>query len=378
MWFHPPTPNTPGRRGVLGRHPIRRCPRRCVRLGRRSARRAAAADRRRHPHRGPARSAGGRRSPEHDGRPPPPADPQALPALGVAPEPWPASRPICGHGPRPSWPTRSRKARCDFLAPWQPSSRCRRLPRLLGVPQDDRHLMFEWANATLDYEDRDLGQLSDASMAKAAEMVRLREGSHRGQAGSPHRRPALRSGGLEPRGGQRRAVDVLPSVDRSRLGDHQKFTGRRHGRLAADRSFVGRPRSRPRSLLGTATEEILRWASSTTYNRRTATTERRNRRHADRSGRQGHAVVGLGQLRRARLRRPVSLRHPPRAQPPPGVRARQPFLPGRPPGPHRDPPGARRAARPRSTRSSRRGPIEWVRSNKHTGVRHLPMRLVTR
>jgi hypothetical protein len=24
------------------------------------------------------------------------------------------------------------------------------------------------------------------------------------------------------------------------------------------------------------------------------------------------------------------------------------------------------------------GPIEWVRSNKHTGVRHLPMRLVPR
>ena len=51
-----------------------------------------------------------------------------------------------------------------------PSCRCRRLPRLIGVPQEDRAQLIEWADATLDHDDRDLGGSSAAAAEAAAAM----------------------------------------------------------------------------------------------------------------------------------------------------------------------------------------------------------------
>jgi cytochrome P450 len=41
---------------------------------------------------------------------------------------------------------------------------------LLGVPQHDRHVFMDWADTTLDYEDRDPGETSTRSQKASAAM----------------------------------------------------------------------------------------------------------------------------------------------------------------------------------------------------------------
>ena len=65
------------------------------------------------------------------------------------------------------------------------------------------------------------------------------------------------------------------------------------------------------TLAPTAVEEIVRWASPVVYMRRTLTEDVRVGRRQDGGGRQGHAVVLLGQPRRGQVRRSVDLRRAP-------------------------------------------------------------------
>ena len=132
-----------------------------------------------------------------------------------------------------------------------------------------------------------------------------------------------------------------------------------------------------RSLLASATEEILRWASSTSYNRRTATRDvemggeaiaagdkvtlwwssaNRDESHFDEPfrfdirrdpnrhlafGHGSHFCLG-GALARVEIRVMVD------------------------------------ELLDRVETMELTGPVEWVRSNKHTGLRHMPVRLVGR
>ena len=61
----------------------------------------------------------------------------------------------------------------------------------------------------------------------------------------------------------------------------------------------------PRRYMGTAVEEILRWASPVLHFRRTATADTELRGKEDPGGRQGRDVARLGQPRRGGVRRPV-------------------------------------------------------------------------
>jgi hypothetical protein len=72
VWFHPPTPHTPGGEG-FGREHVRRVPRRRRRRGHvQLGDRPRAGRRRGDAHRGPARRIRVRGAAQHDGRPPPP------------------------------------------------------------------------------------------------------------------------------------------------------------------------------------------------------------------------------------------------------------------------------------------------------------------
>jgi cytochrome P450 len=264
----------------------------------------------------------------------------------------------------------------DFLRAVAAELPLQAVAALLGVPQEDRHLMFEWANATLDYEDRDLGQLSDAAMAKAAEMVLYGKDLIAAKQAHP-------------------ADDLLSALVGSSLGvGNDELLMFFHLLIAAGSettrnslavgmdALVADPASwralgDDRSLLPTATDEILRWASSATYNRRTAT------RDSDIGG----VAIGAGDK--------VTLwwgsaNYDERAFDDPfrfDIR--------------RDPNrhlafghGSHFCLGAHLARIEIRlvldellnavdhveaaGPIEWVRSNKHTGVRHLPVRLVPR
>ena len=62
------------------------------------------------------------------------------------------------------------RGECDFLVDVAAELPLQVVAQLLGVPQEDRHQLFRWATATLDYSDRDLGQASEVGQRAAAEM----------------------------------------------------------------------------------------------------------------------------------------------------------------------------------------------------------------
>jgi cytochrome P450 len=62
------------------------------------------------------------------------------------------------------------RGECDFLVDVAAELPLQAIARLLGVPQSDRHQLLRWANATLDYDDRDLGGQSAKAMAASAAM----------------------------------------------------------------------------------------------------------------------------------------------------------------------------------------------------------------
>ncbi len=263
----------------------------------------------------------------------------------------------------------------DFLRAVAAELPLQAVAALLGVPQADRHLLFGWANATLDYEDRELGEMSDASVTAAAEMYAYGQALIASKKAHPtyDLLSVLVASGL-PGGDELQMFFSLLIAAGSETTRNSIAVGM--DALAADRASWEALRD-DRSLLPVATEEILRWASSTTYNRRTATVDttvggesiaagdkvtlwwgsanyderafddphtfdimREPNRHLA-FGHGAHFCLGA-HLARIEIRLVLDelLDAVDRAEP--------------------------------------TGLIEWVRSNKHTGVRHLPMRLVAR
>lgn len=163
---------------------------------------------------------------------------------------------------------------CDFLLEVAVELPLQATAILLGVPEDDRHMLMDWSNATLDYEGRELGQSSPAAEQAAAAMAdygrRLVEDKRR-------------------RGGD----DMLGAVCRASFDDGEPLgqleqlmffnlliaAGSETTRNAIAlglAALVENPdeldalRGDP-ALVPGAVEEILRWTSPTLYNRRTAT-----------------------------------------------------------------------------------------------------------
>lgn len=257
---------------------------------------------------------------------------------------------------------------------------------LLGVPQDDRRLLIEWADATLDHDDRDLGSNSERATAAAAAMFEY------GSALIEQRR-------REP------TDDLLSLAVHGEIDDGEAPGGRRHLRddelqllfsllvaagtettrntiavgvaTLADRPDDWAALHDDRALLPAAVEEMLRFASSTPYNRRTAT----------RDVRVGDQVISAGD--RVTLWWASANRDEREFLEPDRFDVRR--------SPNRHVAfghGAHFCLGARLARleiasilealldavevPQRTGEIEWTRSNKHTGVRHLPMRLCSR
>jgi cytochrome P450 len=167
---------------------------------------------------------------------------------------------------------------CDFLVEVAAELPLQAIASLLGVPQEDRHFLLEWADATLDFDDHNPGETSTRSQEAGAAMssycTRLLE--------EKRRRPA---------------DDILSVITGARLPDaagpggplsdleQQMFfhllvaagsETTRNSITAGLLALLERPDQwealrRDRSALPGAVEEMLRWASSTVYNRRTAT-----------------------------------------------------------------------------------------------------------
>jgi cytochrome P450 len=167
---------------------------------------------------------------------------------------------------------------CDFLVDVAAELPLQAIASLLGVPQEDRHFLLDWADATLDFDDHNPGETSsraqEAGVAMSAYCNRLLD---------------------EKR--SRPADDILSVITTARLPDGAAPGGplsdleqqmffhllvaagsetTRNSITAGLLALAARPDGwealrGDRALLPGAVEEMLRWASSTVYNRRTAT-----------------------------------------------------------------------------------------------------------
>jgi cytochrome P450 len=251
---------------------------------------------------------------------------------------------------------------------------------LLGVPQEDRHSIFEWTTAIVDYADRDLGQSSDRlRQAGGALLGYARELITRKRAAPVDDMLSIVVQAEIPGddGTPRRLSDAegIAFITLLLVAGSETTRNAIAGGLLALLEHPGqlaRLRAR-RSLLPPAVEEILRWTSPTAYNRRTAT------RDVVLAGRAIRAGEKLSHWYPSANRDAAVFADPER------------FDVGRAPNPHlafghgiHHCLGASLArceirvmleeVLARWSAIELDGAVEWARSNKHTGIRHLPVR----
>ncbi|MGB3892687.1 MAG: cytochrome P450 [Mycolicibacter sinensis] len=271
------------------------------------------------------------------------------------------------------------KRDCDFLVDVAAELPLQAVAELVGVPQEDRHELMNWANVTLDYEDREIGEVNDRLMQAQARMV-------------AYGTDLLERKRVQP------ADDLLSVVTHAEI-DGAPLTANEQrmflslimaagsettrnsiaigmAALSVHREAWERLRA-DRELLPVAVEELLRWASSTPYNRRTAT------RDVELHGRQIRAGDKVS-LWWASANRDESVFADPYT-----------LNIARNPNPHLTfGRGVHFCLGSTLARLEMRvifdvlldrvgavtltGPIEYVRSNKHAGVRHMPVTIEAR
>jgi cytochrome P450 len=276
------------------------------------------------------------------------------------------------------------RGQCDFLVDVAAELPLQAIAQLMGVPQSDRHDLFRWAGATLDYDDRDLGQPSEKTQSASANMQAygMELVAEKRRAPGDDILSAVVSARIEGADG---AEEPLSDVELLMFFNLLIAAGSETTRnsIAVGVATLGEQPDQwrmlrdDRSLLTTAVEEILRWASSTPYNRRTATRETE-------IGGQAIAAGDKVTLWWASANRDEAVFADPFR-----------FDVRRDPNPHLTfGHGAHFCLGANLARLEVRlmldalldrfdaivptGPIEWTRSNKHTGVRHMPVQLVPR
>jgi cytochrome P450 len=269
--------------------------------------------------------------------------------------------------------------RCDFLRDVAAELPLQVIASLLGIPQADRHQLFEWTTAFVDYADRDLGESSARLAAAGAGMMgygRELIAAKRAQPGDDLLSVAI-EGGV-------RDEELLPLVSLLLVAGSETTRNAIAGGLLA---LIEHPAELARlrlalargegAVVANAVEEILRWTSPTAYNRRTAT------RDVELGGQTIRAGDKVTHWYPSANRDEAVFAEPER------------FRAERTPNPHLafgqgahhclGASLARTEIRvvleellPRWTEIELAGPVVWARSNKHTGMRHLPVRFASR
>jgi cytochrome P450 len=268
---------------------------------------------------------------------------------------------------------------CDFLVDVAAELPLQATAFLLGVPQIDRHQLFAWADATLDYDDRDLGAQSAKTVAASTAMFEYgaRLIAEKRRHPGDDMLSALVCGRIEAAD---RCREPLTDLELQMFFNLLIAAGSETTRNAIavglqaliEHPDQWRALQANRTLLPAAVEEILRWSSSTPYNRRTAT------RAVTLRGRQIQAGDKVT-LWWASANRDADVFSEPFR-----------FDIRRAPNPHLAfGHGAHfclganlarleirlvfEALLDRCAEVVPAGPLEWTRSNKHTGLRHMPV-----
>jgi cytochrome P450 len=270
------------------------------------------------------------------------------------------------------------RGRCDFLLDVAVELPLQATAILLGVPEEDRHDLMGWSNATLDYDDRELGETNAAAQGASAAMAAYgselvaRKRDH----GGDDMLATLCHSTLNGASGPEHLSDLEVLMFFNLLTTAGSETTRNAIALGMA-ALIDHPEQleqlrEDRSLLPAAVEEILRWSSPTLYNRRTAT------RDVDIDGaeiRAGDKVtLWWASANRDEAVFEVPFRFDVRRSPNPHLAFgyRSHFCLGA---------GLARAEirivldelLERFTDFALEGPIERFRTNKHAGVRHMPV-----
>lgn len=270
---------------------------------------------------------------------------------------------------------RSADGPIDFLTDVAAELPLQTIAQLMGVPQADRHQLFEWTSTILDYGDRSLTEITD-EFATAGLGLR----AYGDEIIADRRaRPSADDDVLS------RVLTAEPTLSDA---EEQAFFSllftagsetTRNSIAGGVHAFAERPDEwrrvlDDRTLVPTAVEEILRWTSATAYNRRTATVD------TELGGQRIMAGDKVAHWYPAANRDPDVFDEPGR------------FDVARNPNPHiafghgiHHCLGAALARRELSVMFEvlaervdafePAGTIEWGRSNKHTSIRHLPVLL---
>lgn len=169
------------------------------------------------------------------------------------------------------------RGRCDFLVDVAVELPLQATTILLGVPEEDRHDLLAWSNTTLDYDERELGDSSpaaeDASAAMAAYGAEL-IASKRSTGGDDMLATLCRSTVPGPDGPEPLSDLELLMFFNLLIAAGSETT--RNAIALGMAALVEHPDQldllqKDPTLLSSGVEEILRWTSPTLYNRRTAT-----------------------------------------------------------------------------------------------------------
>ncbi len=166
----------------------------------------------------------------------------------------------------------------DFLVDVAAELPLQAIASLLGVSQDDRHFFLEWADTTLDYDDRNPGEFSERTQQASAKLFEYSAGLFAEKRRCPGEdiSSIIATAELPP--------EAEPGGPLSDLEQQMFFSllvaagseTTRNSIAGGVLALMERPDDWEalrvdRSLLPAAVEEILRWTSATIYNRRTAT-----------------------------------------------------------------------------------------------------------
>ena len=167
---------------------------------------------------------------------------------------------------------------CDFLVDVAVELPLQAIAMLMGIPDQDRHDLMAWTNATLTYDDRELGSRSASSEQAAAAMAAYGTAlieRKRAEGGGDIMATVARAtvedenGGLEP-------LSELELLMFFNLLIAAGSETTRNAIALGMAALIDHPGQwdllrHDLSVWPGAVEEILRWSSPTLYNRRTAT-----------------------------------------------------------------------------------------------------------